>query len=250
MVGYYHSKETFGTVDGPGIRYVLFLAGCSLGCAFCHNPDSWARGEQLISVVEVLAELEEYQNFYKSSGGGITVSGGEPLRQPEFVAALFRACRERAIHTVLDTSGFCPQSAIAPVLQYTDQVLFSLKAADPQVHRYLTNGESADILKNLGEIAGQKPVTLRYVVIPGINDRESDIDQLITVIQNCRGEIKVDLLGYHTMGRYKWKELGMAYKLADVPPATPDDVMRVRARLMVAGINMQYEISSKKGNRT
>lgn len=229
-------------MDGHGIRYVLFLAGCGLGCAFCHNPDSWARGDKVISVAEVLDELEEYRGFYEPSGGGITVSGGEPLLQPEFVASLFAACQERKIHTVLDTAGFCRKDAIAPVLNSTDQVLFSLKAADPVVHRYLTNGDYGQILENLNYIAGQKPVTLRYVVVPGINDRKTDIDQLIAVIKKCQGEIKVDLLGYHTMGVYKWKALGLAYKLAAVPSATPNDIGRVRALLEAAGIKMQYGI--------
>ena len=104
QTGYFHSVETFGTVDGPGMRYVLFLSGCTLGCAFCHNRDTWEFGDKTISVTEVLADYEKYRVFYESSGGGLTVSGGEPLLQPDFVEALFRACREQGIHTTLDTA--------------------------------------------------------------------------------------------------------------------------------------------------
>lgn len=240
MTGYYHSKETFGTVDGKGIRYVLFLAGCSLGCAFCHNPDSWVRGDKKITVEEVMVDLEQYRSFYESSGGGITVSGGEPLLQPEFVAELFKACHEAKIHTTVDTAGFYQQEVLDAVLKYTDHVLFSLKAVDAEVHQYLTKADNAQILKNLAYIAARKPISLRYVVVPGINDTEKEISALAALLKKIGGEVKVELLGYHTMGVYKWQELGMDYKLADVKPASKADVQRVRVQLENAGIAMQY----------
>jgi pyruvate formate lyase activating enzyme len=240
MVGYYHSKETFGTVDGKGIRYVLFLAGCSLGCAFCHNPDSWARGDKTITVEEVMADVEQYRSFYESSGGGITVSGGEPLLQPAFVAALFAACHKAKIHTTVDTAGFYRQEALDAVLAHTDHVLFSLKAVDTKIHQYLTKADNKEILENLQYIAKRKPISLRYVVVPGINDTEKEISALATLLKKIGGEVKVELLGYHTMGVYKWKELGMEYKLSDLKPASKEDVQKVRVALENAGIEMQY----------
>lgn len=240
MVGYYHSKETFGTVDGKGIRYVLFLAGCSLGCAFCHNPDSWARGDKTITVEEVIADVGQYRSFYESSGGGITVSGGEPLLQPAFVAALFAACHKAKIHTTVDTAGFYRQEALDAVLAHTDHVLFSLKAVDTKIHQYLTKADNKEILENLQYIAKRKPISLRYVVVPGINDTEKEISALATLLKKIGGEVKVELLGYHTMGVYKWKELGMEYKLSDLKPASKEDVQKVRVALENAGIEMQY----------
>ncbi|MBP2632791.1 MAG: pyruvate formate-lyase activating enzyme [Firmicutes bacterium] len=240
MVGYYHSKETFGTVDGKGIRYVLFLAGCSLGCAFCHNPDSWARGDKAITVEEVMADVEQYRSFYEPSGGGITVSGGEPLLQPGFVAELFAACHKAKIHTTVDTAGFYRQDVLDAVLEHTDHVLFSLKAVDAKIHQYLTKADNTQILENLQYIAKRKPIALRYVVVPGINDTEEEISALAALLKNIGGEVKVELLGYHTMGVYKWKELGMEYKLADVKPASKEDVKKVQVALENAGIEMQY----------
>jgi pyruvate formate lyase activating enzyme len=240
MVGYYHSKETFGTVDGKGIRYVLFLAGCSLGCAFCHNPDSWARGDKTITVEEVMADVEQYRSFYESSGGGITVSGGEPLLQSEFVAALFAACHKAKIHTTVDTAGFYRQDCLDAVLEHTDHVLFSLKAVDSKIHQYLTKADNKQILENLAYITNRKPVSLRYVLVPGINDAAEEIDALADLIKKIGGDVKVELLGYHTMGVYKWKELGMEYKLADVKAASKEDVQKVRDQLENAGIAMQY----------
>lgn len=231
MKGYYHSKETFGTVDGQGIRYVLFLAGCSLSCAFCHNPDTWARGEKTIAVEEVLADVQAYQSFYKASGGGITVSGGEPFLQADFVAELFEKCQAEKIHTTIDTAGFYDSKHLDGVLDYTDHVLFSLKAMLSETHQYLTGKDNALILANLRYIAERCSVTVRYVIVPTVNDSEREIHALAEFIQSLsstQSKIEVDLLAYHAMGVYKWKELGMEYKLADINPATKADVARVR----------------------
>jgi pyruvate formate lyase activating enzyme len=242
MKGYYHSKETFGTVDGPGIRYVLFLAGCGLGCAFCHNPDTWGQGTQDIDSADVLKDVNEYRGFYETSGGGITVSGGEPLLQPEFVAELFRICKEDGISTTLDTAGYCKAGALLQVLPYTDHVLFSLKAASARLHKRLTLADSSeDILRNLRYIASRKSVTLRYVVIPGVSDTESEITQLIDLLRSIKArELKVDLLPYHVMGVYKWGNLGMEYRLEGISPASTENVSRVKEKLQRAGIFPAY----------
>lgn len=237
MQAYYHSKETFGTVDGPGIRYVLFLAGCGLGCAFCHNPDTWSQGTKLITIDEVMREMKEYQAFYRPSGGGITVSGGEPLLQPDFVAELFKECQRQGIHTVLDTAGFCKKEAILKVLPHTDQVLFSLKAIDKKTHRRLTLADNAEILDHFRYIASRKAVVLRYVVVPGINDSEKDAALLIEFIHSLGGEnMTVDLLPYHKLGVYKWAELGLEYQLTHIRAANQDDVSKIKEKLKEAGI--------------
>ena len=241
MRGYYHSRETFGTVDGPGIRYVLFLAGCAMACAFCHNPDTWARGQQIITVEEVLADLTKYRRYYEASGGGITVSGGEPLLQAEFVAALFCACREQAIHTMIDTAGYCSSENIAGVVPYTDAALFCLKVMDAEKHRWLTGVDNKTILGNCRYLAEHIPVTVRYVVIPGVNDDIADIRQLAVFINALAQPIPVELLPYHTMGRAKWDRLGLPYRLTTVSPATEQHLQAVRALLIEQEIRVLYE---------
>ncbi len=239
MRAYYHSRETFGTVDGKGIRYVLFLAGCSLSCAFCHNPDTWNRGVNTITSEEILSDISKYRRYYEASGGGITISGGEPLLQPEFTAELFRKCKEDGIHTTLDTAGFCPQSSIEQVLPYTDEILFCIKVMDGEKHRQLTAKDNQQILKNFRLAATRVPVIVRYVVIPGINNQPEDIQQLAEFLSALSHPVSVELLAYHTMGLKKWEALGLSYRLADVAPATPMHLDAVREMLKQKQIRVQ-----------
>lgn len=222
--GYFHSVETFGTVDGPGMRYVLFLSGCRLGCVFCHNRDTWNFGSQSVSVEAVLADIEKYRGFYDASGGGLTVSGGEPLLQPEFVAALFAACRERGIHTTLDTAGCCPAEALTSVLPYTDLVLFSIKSAIRQTHIRLTGQADDGISGNLQLAAQQKPLIVRYVVIPGITGTEPELTALARLVTALPSQPPVELLAYHQTGRQKWDALSLDYPLDGTPAATAADL--------------------------
>lgn len=239
MQGYYHSKLSFGTVDGPGIRFVLFLTGCQLGCSFCHNPDTWARGEQLITVAEVLREVEEYRQFYEASGGGITVSGGEPLLQPAFTAELFRQCQSAGIHTALDTCGFVPKENILQVLPYADRVLFSLKGSTDAAYQQLTKARSMKlILENLQLIAERKPVTVRYVFIPDYTDGPECLAALIRIMNGLPATAEVEILPYHTLGRGKWKELGWEYLLDGVPEPAPEQLQAFRQQLQQAGIRL------------
>lgn len=239
--GYYHSIETFGTVDGRGIRYVLFLGGCSLGCKFCHNPDTWVRGDKTITVEAVMADIKKYRRYYEASGGGITLSGGEPLMQPDFVAAVFKRCREQKVHTTLDTAGNYPAGHLDKVLPYTDAVLFSIKAVDPVKHHWLTGADNTRILANLKKVSAVMPVTVRYVVIPGVTNSREDIHALAGLIKTLPGHAVVELLPYHTFGRRKWAELGRTYLLEGVPDATPQDVARVQALLKEQDIDVLHE---------
>lgn len=226
---YYHSIETFGTVDGPGIRYVLFLSGCDVGCIFCHNPDTWYRGDKVISVDEVLQELEKYRPFYEKSGGGLTVSGGEPLRQAEFVANLFAKAQAKGFTTVLDTSGYSNRETLDKVLPFTDIVQISLKAVTPNLHKKLTRVANNIILDNIGYIASKVKVILRYVVIPGITDTKVELKAFADFLRKLPTTVKLEFLPYHTLGKEKWDKLGLEYKLDDVKDATEEDVNKVKS---------------------
>ena len=236
--GYYHSKLSFGTVDGPGIRYVLFLAGCRMGCAFCHNPDTWAKGKQTITAAEVLQEMEEYRNFYESSGGGLTVSGGEPLMQPEFLADLLSGTKQKGFHTAIDTCGLATKEAIMQVLPYVDRVLFSLKGSTEVSYQALTKAKLSVVRDNLLLISRRKPVTLRYVLIPGYTAGKESLAELIRLVHSLSGDIEVEVLPYHTMGIAKWEALGWDYPLKDVPEPTKEELTDFRNSLRQAGINL------------
>jgi pyruvate formate lyase activating enzyme len=237
MQGYYHSIEHFGTVDGRGIRYVLFLSGCQLRCRFCHNPDTWQKGCKVISTEEVLSDLLHYRHFYDGSKGGITVSGGEPLLQSQFVAELFAACQKHAIHTTIDTAGYYDKQNITDILPYTNAALFSIKAVNPEKHRWLAGFDNEQILSNLRYLTEHIPVTLRYVVLPGITTTTEDIVALANLIHSLPAPITVELLPYHSLGRQKWQALQMKYTLDDVPDATAQDVASVATLLRAEGIS-------------
>lgn len=236
MQGYYHSIERFGTVDGTGIRYVLFLSGCQLRCRFCHNPDTWLQGNQTISTEKVLADLLRYRHFYDASGGGITLSGGEPLLQPEFAAELLAACQSHGIHTTIDTAGYYDQANLKAVLPYTNAALFSIKAVDQQKHQWLAGFDNQQIIENLHCAAEHIPVTLRYVILPGLTDLPEDMESLIKLIHSLPKPVPVELLPYHTYGRQKWQALKMKYTLDHIPEATPQDISAAAAILMKQNI--------------
>lgn len=238
MNGHYHSIEHFGTVDGPGIRYVLFLSGCQLRCRFCHNPDTWQAGKQTISTQEVLDDLLRYRHFYAPSGGGITISGGEPLLQPEFVTELFSACHAHNIHTTIDTAGYYNQANITRILPYTDLALFSIKAINPEKHRWLAGSDNTQILSNLHYITAHVKTILRYVVIPGLTDLPQDLQDLSTLIHSLPKSVPIELLPYHTYGRQKWQDLKMNYTLEGTPEATPQNVAAVAEFLTAQGIQI------------
>ena len=236
MQGYYHSIERFGTVDGHGIRYVLFLSGCQLRCRFCHNPDTWQQGNQTISTEKVITDILHYRQFYDASGGGLTLSGGEPLLQPQFVAELFAACKAHNIHTTIDTAGYYDQQHITAILPYTDAVLFSIKAVNSEKHRWLAGFDNTQIISNLHYIAEYLPVTLRYVIIPEITNSLEDLQELVGLIHSLPNTPQVELLPYHTYGLQKWQALQMKYTLNHVPEAMPQDVITAADYLTEQGI--------------
>ncbi|THF78708.1 pyruvate formate-lyase-activating protein [Cohnella fermenti] len=230
--GRIHSMDTFGTVDGPGIRFVLFMQGCALQCGFCHNPDTWSTDTgRWMSVDEVLAEIEPYVPYYTRSGGGITVTGGEPTLQAPFVARLFRECKARwGLHTALDSSGFCDPRHAEELIDATDLVLLDLKLMDRERHAALTSQPNDRILTFAKRLAARKQEAwIRHVLIPGVTDGYEDLTRLGRFIGELGNVSKVELLPYHRMGVYKWAQLGKDYPLEGVPTPGDDEMRRARA---------------------
>lgn len=235
--GFIHSVETFGTVDGPGIRYVLFLQGCPLRCKYCHNRDTWdMRLGQEITFEEVIADLKKYLSFYKNSGGGITISGGEPTLQMGFVTEIFKGAKRLGLNTALDTSGFTSIEKAKELLTEADLVLLDIKAVDPAKHQELTGVDNKKILSFAGHLAEiSKPVWIRYVLIPGVNNSEEDLELLAQTVNRLANIEKVELLGYHKMGAEKWQVCGEEDPFAHVQAASKEDVTAAKAFLEAKG---------------
>lgn len=229
MKGRIHSLETFGTVDGPGIRFVLFMQGCALRCHYCHNPDSWnADGGKEIDVDDVLAEIAPYVDYYRRSGGGLTVSGGEPTLQAPFVAKLFAAVKERwGLHTALDSSGFNEPAHLEELLRHTDLVLLDLKMMNREAHRELTSQPNDKIIA-FARFLSERGIKMwiRRVLVPGWTDSADELLELGRFIGTLSGVEKVEVLPYHRMGVYKWQQLGRKYPLEGVEEPTERDVDR------------------------
>ena len=231
MQGYIHSTESFGSVDGPGVRFVIFVSGCPMRCQFCHNPDTWnmQAGEQR-SADELLKQALRYRSYSKD-GGGITVSGGEPLMQIDFLIELFQKAKEQGVHTTIDTSG-APFTREEPffskfneLMKYTDLLLLDIKHIDDEQHKILTghtNQNILDLARYLSDI--KKPVWIRHVLVPERSDRDEYLERLHDFIKTLDNVEKVEVLPYHTLGEYKWKELGYDYPLAGVEPPTKERV--------------------------
>ncbi|WP_026748020.1 pyruvate formate-lyase-activating protein [Leptotrichia trevisanii] len=221
MKGYIHSFESFGTKDGPGIRFVLFLQGCPLRCLYCHNVDTWEIKDKkmVMTAQEVMKEILKVKGFIKT--GGVTVSGGEPLMQPEFLMELFKLCRENGIQTALDTSGYIFSDKAKQVLELVDMVLLDIKHINPEKYKILTSVELDNTLKfakYLNEI--NKPTWLRYVLVPGYSDDENDLHEWAKFTSQLKNVERVDVLPFHQMGQYKWEKVGKEYKLKDTPTPT------------------------------
>ena len=220
MTGYIHSKESFGTVDGPGIRYVLFMQGCPLRCIYCHNPDTWQIGSGTpITVDEVIEEFNKNKPFYKK--GGITVTGGEPLLQIDFLTELFKRAKSENIHTCIDTSGivYNPQNKeltekLDELLNYTDLVMLDIKHIDTKRHKNITGAGNENILEFAKHLEKANiPLWVRHIIIEGYTDKPEDLIALGEFIGKLKNLKALDVLPYHTMGVGKYKELGLAYPL-------------------------------------
>ena len=240
MIGRVHSIESFGTVDGPGIRMVIFLSGCPMRCLYCHNPDTWdPKGGTPMTAEEILDQYEQARPFYKK--GGITVSGGEPLRQMEFLTAFFELARSKGVHTALDTAGqpFRPDdpaylAAFDRLMASTSLVILDLKEIDPERHRRLTGKDNANILAMARHVSDLGvPLWIRHVLVPGLTDDEDGLRRTADFIRSLNTVQRVEVLPYHTLGLFKWQKLGIPYPLPDAVPPTPEQVKRAEELLQV-----------------
>lgn len=224
MEGYIHSVETFGAVDGPGLRYVVFFQGCPLRCLYCHNPDSWkmAEGEKKTDT-ELLSDILEYKSFIKR--GGVTFSGGEPLAQPSFLLSLIRKCKKHGLHTAIDTSGSIPLEISRAIISEADMLLLDIKTLDEQLYPELTgqtihnNLATLDFCEEIG-----KPVWIRHVLVPGYTLVQERMEKLAAYLKQYSCIRKIELLPFHKLGEYKWEQLGHPYKLMDVPVPTEEEM--------------------------
>lgn len=228
--GRIHSFESLGTVDGPGIRFVIFTQGCPMRCAYCHNPDTWdLKGGNELSVHEILEKYEGVKTFCQ---GGITVTGGEPLLQIEFVTELFKAAKDNGIHTCVDTSGVTfrdEDKRYEELIKYTDLVMLDIKHIDAFKHKELTAWDNTHILEFATFLDKNSiPVWIRHVVVPGITDNEKDLWDLGYFIGGLKNVKALDVLPYHSMGKVKYENLGLDYPLKDVPDLDKEKAIEAR----------------------
>lgn len=230
MEGYIHSIESCGTVDGPGIRFVIFMQGCPMRCLYCHNPDTWEINTGTKRTAdELLSEYEKCRNFTK---GGITVTGGEPLLQIDFITELFMAAKEKNIHTCLDTSGITYSEGnkkFDDLIKYTDLVMLDIKHIDNEHHKALTGHENKNIIEFAKYLDKNSiPVWIRHVVVPGITDNEKYLFKLGEFLGSLHNVKALDVLPYHNMGKVKYDELGIKYPLEGVEPMDKSGALRAR----------------------
>lgn len=225
-----HSIESFGTVDGPGIRFVLFLQGCHLNCKYCHNRDTWdINAGEYKSLDDIFAKIMNYKNYIYPNGG-VTVTGGEPLLQAKFLVELFTKLKKENIHTCIDTSGMIALNTdIKHLLTLTDLVLLDIKHINSEKCKNLvgfSNKLELQFAKYLSD--NNIPIWIRQVLIPGYTDYENDLLELKSFINNLKTVQKVEVLPYHDMGKYKWKNLGKKYELENIRPANNEDVKKAK----------------------
>ena len=233
--GRIHSVESFGSADGPGVRYIVFLKGCNMRCQYCHNPDTWAKdGGELMTPEEVLKKALRYKTYWKEKGG-ITVSGGEALLQIDFVTELFRLAKEKGVNTCLDTSGN-PFSLEEPfkskfdeLMKYTDLFMLDIKHMDDAAHRKLTGQTNQNILEMAAYLSDHgKAMWIRHVLVPGITTEEDELYRLRSFLDTLKTVERVEVLPYHTLVVFKWKELGIPYQLEGVDPPTKEQIDRAK----------------------
>lgn len=234
MVGKIHSFETFGTVDGPGIRFVIFMQGCCLKCKYCHNRDTWPiNSGKAITVQELVKKIIKYKSYIDNSGGGVTVSGGEPLLQSEFICLLFKELKKYNIHTAIDTAGSVPISPeIKELLKYTDLVLLDIKHINNEKCINLTsapNKNTLEFARYLNNI--NIPVWIRQVLVPGYTDDKFDLLDLKKFVDSLNNVERLEVLPYHNLGKFKWDKLGDTYELDDVKPPTAEEIERAHQLL-------------------
>lgn len=229
--GSVHSWDVVTAADGPGTRFVTFLAGCPLRCLYCQNPDTWQRRSgRLMAVEELIAKMLTFRTFIQAAGGGVTVSGGEPLLQPRFVEAYLRRCQEYGMHTALDTSGYLGARATDQLLDDTDLVLLDVKSSIPELYKKVTGMPLAPTVTFGDRLAARgNLIRVRFVLVPGLTDDRANIEGVARLAAGWGNVDRVDVLGYHRLGVAKYEELGLRYPLDGVPPPTPDQLATAAA---------------------
>ncbi|MBO4636207.1 MAG: pyruvate formate lyase-activating protein [Clostridiales bacterium] len=233
--GYIHSLESFGSVDGPGVRYIIFFSGCPMRCQFCHNPDTWKMTDGDEYTADELIEKALRYRSYWGDEGGITVSGGEPLLQIDFLLELFKKAKEKGINTCIDTSG-APYTEEEPfyskfteLMKYTDLVMLDIKHIDPEGHKILTKCDNGNILSLAQKLSDMGiPMWIRHVLVPQRNDRDDYLLKLREFIDTLKTVKKVEVLPYHTLGVHKWQTLGIPYELEGIDPPTGERIANAR----------------------
>ena len=240
VTGFIHSSETTGTVNGPGVRYTLYMSGCPLRCLYCHNPDTWEmRMGERVTVNKVVADMQEYLVFLRSTHGGLTTSGGEPLLQPHFLLALYRRVKQLwDLHTVLDTSGNLGDRATDELLDLTDLVLLDVKSGLPDTYRRVTGAELEPTLAFGRRLAARgNRMWIRYVLVPGYTDAPDNLAVVAEYVASLGDPVeRVEILPYHSLGSHKYAELGLPYLLDGVPEPTLEQVRAARAAFAAQGL--------------
>ncbi|QDE30806.1 pyruvate formate lyase 1-activating protein [Shewanella polaris] len=243
-LGRIHSVESFGTVDGPGIRYIAFMQGCLMRCQYCHNRDTWdLDGGKETSVDEIMSQVITYQPFLEASGGGITASGGEAILQAQFVSELFKACKNKGIHTCLDTNGFVRkyEPVIDELLDNTDLVLLDIKQMDDAKHIELTKVSNHRTLQFAQYLTKRNIKTwIRYVVVAGFTEDVESAIALADFIKPMSNVEKVELLPYHPLGEHKWQAFGETYTLAHISPPSNEIMQKIQQVFVDRGINATF----------
>lgn len=245
MIGHIHSTESFGAADGPGVRFIVFMQGCHMRCRYCHNPDTWKMdGGDEVTADEILKRALRFKTYW-GKDGGITISGGEPLLQIDFVIELFKKAKDLGINTCIDTAGnpFTKEepffSKFEELMKYTDLLLLDLKEINPTRHKDLTGFDNSNIIemaKYLSEI--NKPVWIRHVLVPEHSDFDEDLDALGDFIDTLSNVDRVEILPYHTLGKFKWENLGIPYTLESISPPSAERIENAKQRIH-AGIRKQ-----------
>lgn len=237
-MGFLHSFTTGSTVDGPGVRVVVWTAGCDWRCVYCHNPDTWNMMNGMpVTLIRAIEELRKYRQGLKVMAGGLTISGGEALMQDRFVVKLFSAAKEMGIHTALDTNGHLGERLSDAELDQIDLVLLDLKMWDPERHRRLTGKEVGPTLDFAYRLAERKtPIWVRFVLVPGLTDDTENVSEIAKFAGGLGNVERVDVLPFHQMGRYKWKKLGIDYTLDSTEPPSVEAVERACAEFRSEGL--------------
>ncbi|MFA6917625.1 MAG: radical SAM protein [Candidatus Gracilibacteria bacterium] len=257
-LGMIHSFETFGALDGPGLRFVIFFEGCPLRCVFCHNRDMLdLKNYMKMTPQQLLKVVADYKPYFGKKGG-VTVSGGDGVYQPKFLLEFLKLCKANGIHTTLDTSLFTTVEVIKSLVPYTDLFMVSLKHFDSEIHKCLTGVPNEKILENIAMLSkiieqgkglkkggiGARPATpgsrlwFRYMILPGYTDTKKNLHALVTFLHKTKGWELIELLPYHTYGVYKWEKLGLKYSLSDVKPPEPSKVLEIKKMLEKEGFKV------------